>query len=148
MNTGKKRLHWALWGAQIAMGALFCFAGYFKAMTPWDTLVSQAPNVEGLGVNMVRFIGFSEMAGGIGMVLPAAAGFYPFLTPIAGACLSVVMALASGYHLMRAEYSNMGMTATLCAVCAFVAYGRFTLVPFKAAKTTRTTSSGKKRKAA
>jgi DoxX-like family len=57
--------------------------------------------VEDLSQGTVRFIGVAELLGGIGLILPAAAGIAPILTPIAATCLAVVMVLATDRHATR-----------------------------------------------
>jgi hypothetical protein len=39
------------------------------------------------------------------------------------------MLLASGFHFMRREYSAVAFNLVLFALAAFVAYGRFAIVP-------------------
>ena len=78
---------------------------------------------------LVRFIGVSEVAGALGLILPALTRRLPGLTPLAGLGLCIVMVLATGFHLMRAEYSAMPMTIVIGAVAAFVAWGRWTKAP-------------------
>ncbi len=48
-------------------------------------------------------IGTAEVAGAVGLIVPAATGILPILTPIAGACLVVLMAGAVNVHAGRGE---------------------------------------------
>ena len=77
------------------------------------------------------FIGWSEKLGGVGMILPAALKIKPILTPLAAAGLTLIMILATGFHIMRGEYSLMVLTIVLGAMTGFVAYGRWKLKPIK-----------------
>jgi uncharacterized membrane protein len=52
------------------------------------------------------------------------------LTPLAALLLAIMMVLAIGFHLRRREYPNLIINIILLALAAFVAYGRFVLVPF------------------
>jgi len=54
-------------------------------------------------VTLVRFIGVSELAGALGLILPAATRIRPGLTPLAALGLSTIMALAMLFHLVRGE---------------------------------------------
>lgn len=77
------------------------------------------------------FTGWSEILGGIGLILPATAKVKPILTPLAAAGLTLVMILATGFHAMRGEYSLIILTMVLGTITAFIAYGRFVLKPIK-----------------
>ena len=76
----------------------------------------------------VRFIGVCEVLGGLGLILPMLLRIKPWLTPIAAAGLVIIMIGAMAFSLM------IGITAAIPALVtglllAFVAYGRWRLVP-------------------
>ena len=70
-----------------------------------------------------------QKPGGIGLIVPAATGILPWLTPLAGAALAVVMLLAVGFHVTRRETPNIVTNLVLFAVAAFVAYARWFVAP-------------------
>lgn len=78
---------------------------------------------------LLTFIVICEFLGGVGVILPALTGILPWLTPLAGALLALLMLLAAGFHLVRREYPNIVFNLVLLALAAVVAYGRFALVP-------------------
>jgi len=78
---------------------------------------------------LVRFIGLAELAGGLGLILPALTRIQPQLTPLAGAGLALVMFLAAGFHLSRGEFGFIVPNIVLLALAAFVAYGRWQVAP-------------------
>jgi hypothetical protein len=86
-------LHIALWVVQVVLGGLFLLAGIIKSTQP----MAELANV--VGMPMMRFIGVSEIAGALGLILPALTRIRPGLTPLAGAALVLVMLLASGYNV-------------------------------------------------
>ncbi len=63
------------------------------------------------------------------MILPTLTGILPWLTPLAASGLALIMLLAAGFHLVRREYPNIVFNLVLFALAAFVAYGRFVVVP-------------------
>ena len=77
----------------------------------------------------VRTIGVLEVLGAIGIVLPALTGIVPSLTPLAALGLVLTMIGAALTHLRRAEYGGITVTAVLLILAAFVAYGRFFVLP-------------------
>lgn len=79
---------------------------------------------------LMTFIGFAEMAGGIGVFVPALTGILPWLTPLAGVGLALIMLFAAIFHVpQRTESRNIVTNVVLLAMAAFVAYGRWMLVP-------------------
>jgi len=80
----------------------------------------------------VRFIGVTEVLGAFGLILPGLLGIRTELTAWAAAGLTVIMVGATVLTVM-----TMGMVMALIPLVvgllsAFVAYGRWNLVPFGA----------------
>ncbi|HEX2832470.1 MAG TPA: DoxX family protein [Thermoanaerobaculia bacterium] len=124
-NHPSRGLNIALWAAQILLALFFGAVGLMKTMTPIDELAKTIPLAGSLPF-LTRFIGISELAGALGLLLPAWTRILPVLTPIAGIALAVVMVLATGYHAMRGEFQSFPITIGLGALSAFVAWGRLT----------------------
>jgi uncharacterized membrane protein YphA (DoxX/SURF4 family) len=114
-----------LWVLQIALAAMFATAGVVKATQPKDKLVTSLPWVEDYSAGTVRFIGVVELLAAIGLILPAATGIVPILTPLAATGLAVVMLLAANTHRRRHENGAIAVNAALFAVAVLVAWGRF-----------------------
>jgi predicted tellurium resistance membrane protein TerC len=114
-----------LWSAQVALAALFAFAGLRKAATPIGKLREKMPGMSEISGATTRFIGVAEVAGAAGLIMPWATGVAPFLTPLAAAALVLVMILAARFHGRRGEWSGVGINVVLGALAAFVAWGRF-----------------------
>jgi putative oxidoreductase len=125
-------LHIALWIVQILVGALFIFAGFTKAFQPAEELAKSIPWTVVVGMPLTRFIGVSQLAGGLGLILPALTRIRPGLTPLAGAGLALVMLLAFGYHVVRSEFQALPMNVVLGGLAAFVAWGRSRKAPILA----------------
>lgn len=122
----------ALWIVQVLLGIAFIMSGGMKLAVPVEELAKQG----GAGAEwmlqmawLVKFIGISEVAGGLGVILPAATHIKPMLTPLAAVGLVVIMVLATGFHAMRGEFSHIPPTLILGAIAAFVAWGRTQKVP-------------------
>lgn len=127
-----KAINISLWVVQVLLGALFAAVGFYKFTTPIPDLAHAFVWPGEVPEPLVRFIGASELLGGIGLVLPALSGILPRLTPLAGVCLVVVMCLAAGFHIERGEYAMLPMNAVLAALAGFVAWGRFVASPIEA----------------
>ena len=74
---------------------------------------------------VVRFIGLTEIAGALGLVLPQATGTVPILTPVAASGLVLLQVLAIATHVRRGETSQLGINVLLLLLAAFAAVGRF-----------------------
>ena len=92
-----------LWVVQAVLAAAFLISGVQKATQPKERLASRLPWVEDFSPGTVRFIGIVELLGAVGLILPAATGIAPILTPIAATGLAVVMVLAAATHVRRKE---------------------------------------------
>ena len=118
----------ALWVIQVLLGAMFVFAGALKAFQ-YESANATLFWVKDLPRGLVAFFGLSELLGGLGLLLPSITGILPWLTPLAGAGLALIMLLAVGFHATRREPQAIGMTAILFVLAAIVAYGRFMIAP-------------------
>ena len=114
----------ALWVVQIILGLAFIMFGSMKSFQ-YDKAKASLPWVKDSTKGMVTFIGVSELLGGLGLIVPYAAGIAPILTPIAALGLGLVMILAAGFHAKRKENQAIGMNIIFLALAIFVAIGRF-----------------------
>ncbi|MBK8757753.1 MAG: DoxX family protein [Actinomycetales bacterium] len=115
----------ALWIVQIILALMFVVAGIQKSMQPKARLVEKLPWTEDFSPCMIRFIGIVELLAAVGLVLPAATGIVPILTPLAASGLVVIMILAILTHRRRGETGAIVFNAALLMAAAFVAWARF-----------------------
>jgi len=119
----------ALWIAQLLLAAAFGMAGLMKSTQPIATLGQSMGWVNAVPPALVRFIGISELAGAIGVVLPALTRIKPGLTPLAAGGLLLVMLFAAAFHTSRGELSALPINMVLGALAGFVAWGRIKKAP-------------------
>jgi hypothetical protein len=117
-----KRMKLALWIVQSLLAIFFMGAGCMKLFA-FEKLIAQVPALADQH-GLVIFIGTCEVAGALGLILPGLTKIMPFLMTWAAAGLATIMVLATGFHLMRGEYSHLPITLTIFALAAFVVYGR------------------------
>lgn len=122
----------ALWIVQSLLAAMFLMAGANKLFQSTEELVKMLPWVTSVPVGLVKFIGISELLGGIGLLLPSILRIKPILTSYAAIGLALVMLFASIFHISRGEYSVIGMNFVFMALALFVAWGRSKKVPILA----------------
>lgn len=122
-------MKYALWIVQVLLALAFLAAGFMKLATPVDQLAQSMVWVNDVPVWLVKFIGLAELAGGLGLILPALTRIQPQLTPLAGAGLALDMIFAAIFHLSRGEFGFIVPNIVLLALAAFVAYGRWKVAP-------------------
>lgn len=131
-QKNNKAINIALWIAQGLLAIMFIMAGTMKATQPLAALAESLPWVTSTPLGLVRFIGISELLGGLGLLIPSIFRFKPFLTVWAAYGLALVMVLAAGFHASRGEYSSIGMNVVLIGIALFIAFGRSKKVPIQA----------------
>lgn len=128
-SNSSKKMNIALWIVQSLLAAMFLMAGANKLFQSTEELAKMLPWVTSVPIGLVKFIGISELLGGLGLLLPSFLRIKPILTPFAAIGLSLVMLFASIFHISRGEYSVIGMNFVLMALAIFVAWGRTKKAP-------------------
>lgn len=119
----------ALWIVQVLLALVFGLAGVMKLTQPKEKLAQRMKWVEAFTPAVIKAIGAVEVLGALGLILPALTGILPFLTPLAAAGLVLTMVGAALTHLRLKEYPNIVGNVVLLALAAFIAYGRWLIVP-------------------
>lgn len=122
-----KGLHITLWVIQVLLAALFVSTGRMKLVMP-PAAIAQLIH---LPVPFVRFLGVAELLGAAGLVLPGLLRLYTGLTPLAAACLTVIMA---GAVVVTAQMGMVLLAAYPLIVgilTAFIAWARWRKAPLR-----------------
>jgi DoxX-like family len=120
-----------LWVLQVALAVLYLAGGSYKvfkfdelAQVSWTGALSRS----GWGA-----LGMFEMLGAVLLVVPAATKWMPVLTTIAAAALALeTLALAGLYarfSLKLTAHNPLVWSIAMGLLAAFVAYGRYALLP-------------------
>lgn len=117
-----------LWILQILLGIYFTLIGVMHFIVP-PGLPAPMAWMYDLTPTLHYISGTAEILGGLGLILPSVTRIKPWLTPLAGLGLTLVMILAIIYHLQRGETMNIGFNVVLAALSTFVAYGRWKIAP-------------------
>jgi uncharacterized membrane protein len=114
-----------LWILQVLLALAFLGAGTMKLITPKKKARERTPYVDDFSEPTIKFIGAVEVLGALGLILPAATGIAPILTPLAATGLAIVMILAAAVHLRRGETKQTPVNVVLLLIAAVIAWGRF-----------------------
>ena len=119
----------ALWIAQGMLAALYLMVGSMKTFQP--AKVRENPRMtwaHGQPDNYIRFVGTTEVLGGLGLILPLVTGILPWLTVLAAIGLTLIQMLAIFQeHLPKKEYDVIPLNIILLALSIFVVIGRWVL---------------------
>lgn len=128
-GTASRGSRAGLWGAQIVAGGLFSLFGFMKLTRPVAELSQTMHWAAEFPETMVRLIGAVDLAGGLGLILPAATRIAPRLTVWAALGCVLLQLCAIVFHLGRGETSVLPLNGILLAFCAFILWGRAKRVP-------------------
>jgi uncharacterized membrane protein YphA (DoxX/SURF4 family) len=120
---------YVLWILQILLGLLFLFSGSMKFVMSVAEMTKDMPWMPGW---FLHFIGVMEILGGFGLVLPSLLRIRPGLTPLAAACLVIIMIGATVITLSATGIGPAMIPLIVGILCVFVAYGRWRLAPLSA----------------
>jgi uncharacterized membrane protein YphA (DoxX/SURF4 family) len=123
----RSRLSIALWILQVLLAALFLFAGITKLILPLEKMAGPIA----LPGSFLRFLGVAETLGALGLILPGILRTKPGLTPLAAACLMIIMIGATVIGLKTGPVSTALIPLVTGLLLAGVAYGRWRVVPLR-----------------
>ena len=123
-----------LWILQGLLAVLFLMAGFMKATKSKNELQAAGGErmawTESISDNNLKLIGILELLAGFGLILPQLTNILPWLTPLAAVGLVLTMVGAIRLHLQRKDEVQAIVTnGVILLLAAFVAYGRFVLIP-------------------
>jgi len=118
-----------LWAAQLALAAMFIMSGFMKLVTPIPELAKMMPWAGEYSAWFVRSIGLVDLAGGIGVLLPALTRIKPQLTVLAALGCAVLQVFAMVFHLSRGEVMVLPVNVVLLSLSLLVFWGRSRKAP-------------------
>lgn len=114
----------ALWIVQGLMAAAFLMAGVTKAFQ-YEKAKVMIPWVKDVSKGLVTFIGWAELLGGLGLILPWALGVATILTLIAASGIGLILILSIIFHVKRNEYEAIAINPFMLLLLVFIVVGRF-----------------------
>ena len=117
-----------LWVLQILAALLYGASGVMKIFMI-DKLSAEVPSFAALPRNVWVALGVLELVCVVGLIVPAALRWQPWLTVLAAAVLAAESLLFIWVHVQYREVGPIIMSAVLGLLMAFIAYGRMVLKP-------------------
>ena len=112
----------AIWVAQGFAALVFLVSGSLKVVMPKERLAEKMHWAATWPPDRIKLLGLAEVAGALGLVLPAALHVAPWLIPIAAVCLAFLMLGATQTH--RRLHESFAPSLVLALVCVAIAAGR------------------------
>jgi uncharacterized membrane protein YphA (DoxX/SURF4 family) len=116
-----------VWVFSVVLALVFLIVGLVRVFK-YELAKERFPWVNDVPRALVTVIGIAEIMGALGLVLPAATGILPWLTPVAAAGLAILMLMAGTFHGQRREYQEASVNALLLIMTALIAYARWPLL--------------------
>jgi hypothetical protein len=116
----------ALWIVQVLLAAIFVVTGTVKLTQPRQKMAAGPMRwAADVTDGQFRAIGAVEVLGAIGLILPAAFGIAPLLTPLAAVGLALTMIGAVHTHVRHGEANRLAVPVVVLALALFVAIEGF-----------------------
>jgi hypothetical protein len=113
-----------LWTAQLIVFALFTLFGGMKLLMPVDRLAEMWVWPGQVPSWFLHLTGLLDVAGGLGVLLPALTRVQPHLTVLAALGCTLLQITAIIFHLSRGEAAVVPLNIVLLAPSAFILWGR------------------------
>lgn len=124
-------LRTGLWIAQVLVFVAFSGIGLMKLLTPIPELAVTVHWAAEYPVAFVRAIGLIDLAGGLGILLPALTRIKPSLTVAAALGCTVLQVFAIVFHFWRGEAALTSLNFVLLPLAVFVLWGRARKAPIR-----------------
>jgi hypothetical protein len=125
-----------LWAAQLIVFILFTLFGSMKLFMPIDRLAEMWVWPGQVASWFLHFTGVLDVAGGIGVLLPAVTRIRPGLTVLAALGCALLQIVAIIFHLSRGEAAAVPLNLVLLALSTFIFWGRSKKAPIAPRQTT------------
>ena len=119
------KMNITLWIIQGLLAAFFIMPGVGKIFNSKQKHIEDRHLKAEDSIIPIRILGFLELLGCIGIIIPWLTGIAPLLTPITAVCFCIVMLSGAVIHTKKKEYKIIPMLVVVFALAAFVAYYRF-----------------------
>ena len=123
-------LNIVIWIAQIGLAIKFASVSYTHGLRQNQSSMEQAIKRMGEYSRPLLYgIAIFTLLGSAGLILPAVLGVSTWIIPVTALILAIMMLAAILFHMLSRDKPNIAVSVIICALAAFVAFGRWVLVP-------------------
>ena len=123
-SAAGKPLKIGLWTAQVIVFALFTLFGSMKLFMPVKQLAEMWVWPGQVPTWFLHLTGILDVAGGLGVLLPAITRASPRLTVLAALGCTLLQIAAIIFHLSRGEAAVVPLNVVLLGLSVFILWGR------------------------
>jgi len=124
------KMNLALWAIQFILGIKLISVSYTHGLRQSQPAMQAAIQKMGkFSPSLLSMIAITTFLGTAGLVLPGMLGLPTWITPITALFLSLLLLSSLFFHIKTRESPKIFVSLILFALAAFVAYGRWALVP-------------------
>ncbi|MBL1281065.1 MAG: DoxX family protein [Fluviicola sp.] len=113
---------------QIGLTCVFLYFGLLKMFMPIEKIEKRVSWARDYSPSRLKFFGFLELLGALGLILPYNLDFFPILTPIAATALAMIMAGAAMVHLRRDEIKMILLNIFIIFLLAGVGFNTLLII--------------------
>jgi uncharacterized protein YjeT (DUF2065 family) len=107
---------------QIGLSIVFMYFGLLKMVLPIEKIEKRVTWAHDHTLGKLRFFGFLEVIGALGLIFPYRLDIFPILTPMAATGLAMVMAGAGVVHLRRDEVGMLLINIVIIFLLAGIGF--------------------------
>jgi uncharacterized membrane protein YphA (DoxX/SURF4 family) len=117
-----------LWVLQVLAALMFGASGVMKVFM-FDKISHDVPSFGALPLEAWRVLGILELVCTVGLIVPGAFHWQPWLTILAATVLALQSLVFVWVHVKYHEITPIILSGVLGLLMAFIAYGRMVLKP-------------------
>ena len=121
----------SFWVAQTILAGVFFLQGLMKLIIPVESLAQTHFWINVAPEWIVKLIGLIEVLAGVGLILPAMLQYRPEWSMRAAYGVLLLLMLATTFHIIRGEWSNLTTIILLAAIDIYFIWGRLKVEPLR-----------------
>jgi uncharacterized membrane protein YphA (DoxX/SURF4 family) len=120
-----------LWALQIILAVKLLTVTLNHGLQQGKPSMQEAAQKMGLPARTLLYLAAAgTFTGALGLILPGLLNAAAWITPLSAALMAVMLLVSIFFHVRSREQPKIFVSLILFAFAAFVAYGRWVLVPF------------------
>lgn len=108
--------------AQGFLAIMFVIIGTMNTYSPIDQMTTHSPWVKDFP-RLMRFVGISELAGGLVLIISSLSRIKPVFTVLAALDLMIIMVFGMIYNFIQIEYLSAAQNLVISFISLFVVWG-------------------------
>lgn len=113
---------------QIILALWFIFPGYMKLTTPKNKMIATNQLPPDGNPLPIRILGFLELLGVVGILVPTLTNTLPIIPPITAVCFAIVMIGAFVVHYKKREFKVLPLMVVAFVLAVVVAWVGFDIL--------------------